>query len=688
MSSTFKQNLDTTLNPSNSYITQTLAPQVNGGDKCRTIIPNAMTSKLNGTGRQGNYNIKKVNSRTERYVWKRPIPPFKWVLKYFNWWYIKGWRKKCWLKIFCYKYPILGTRRYYYWTIEWLPWVKVRGDPRNYCRYETNNELTYLGSNLSEQQAFQNLLNKNLRYLVKDNYNNWFGTNSNKLFQQSNRYDRSDCYGNNQYINKHYDAEQLAANCADMVNKVNSASSGIENTQARENKLYYDITQTNKKLDTSNPPPIIAEASQESPSSDILESFECVTSEGQGPEQDQAVKNIVCDMNKRIKELSLGYDFRARYANNQREILKNSFTSNEIFDKKINKNVNKLDNIANEIMVKDRLIEFNKQKLKDNDLIVKLLKGFFATFVFLTIPFVLYFTNAISLRVLVILVALYFIGYFIYMGVMIRKNKLKKFFKPMFKEMSEYEKAARSYVKKEANRISKELSDFAYGQCNCPVSEEDRPELPDSEVPISEADYEMSNNDGYYYFDGTAPPQKIMPKVQPGPGQPEKYSIDWEVNKEMGVTNSSQGTAPPNWYDIGLPVLSDSMQKIISKCQSRDDISFSENEFIKGIYYLVQKKDLPMRQIEKIKKMFVLDVMISASIPTEEEQMIPMPDFDKMAVRKAFFNWALKKSKLTEKEFMKTLYSRTGDKDKDYKNNVLISIYISLLQNETLTIGL
>ena len=132
-----------------------------------------------------------------------------------------------------------------------------------------------------------------------------------------------------------------------MVTSINNAASSNDMTSALQNKLYIDIQRANSMLT-----PL--------PSEEVLESFECNEENEQSNVAPQ-VKNIVCDMNNQIKTLAQGYDFRARYANNQRSILKNSFTSNEIFDKKIDKNVQKLDSIANEIMVKDRLIKFNRR---------------------------------------------------------------------------------------------------------------------------------------------------------------------------------------------------------------------------------------------------------------------------------------------------------------------------------------
>jgi hypothetical protein len=686
MSSAFQNNLNTAIIASNNYVPQynyvpqSLKPEIQGGDTCRKIIPTKFGDEkliANTSGNSTDFNMKKIVNRRERpYIPKRRNPPGEERIG------TKTRKSRCWRwwPPGFYECEKSYTFKYYHW---FKPYY-VPDNPRYFCKYEgtkKDNKLNLLGRNLGKQTGIKRGLEKGFKYIVEDNRGNWYGINSNYLFNQNNKYNSGECYDNNVHITNVYEiSDKIAKDCADMVTSINNAASSNDMTSALQNKLYIDIQRANSML-TPKQSNLPAEA-------EVLENFECNEENEQSNVAPQ-VKNIVCDMNNQIKTLAQGYDFRARYANNQRSILKNSFTSNEIFDKKIDKNVQKLDSIANEIMVKDRLIKFNKEKLKENELTEKLLRGFFATFVLLTIPVVLYFTNVISLRVLFALVLAYFIGYFIYMGVMIRKNKLKKFFKPVFKEMSDYEKAARNYVKKEKNRISKELSEFAYGQCNCPPAEEERPELPDADVPFTENEYELENNDGYFYNDGTAPPQRMVPKVHNLPGDPEKFNIDWEVNRQMGVTKSSDGTAVPNWYNIGLPVLSDSMQRILTKCQSPDkEIVVTDNDFIRGIYYLIKKEEPTPQIVNGLKNRFLVSQGIIPGNMVSEEESVQIPNFNLNSVRKSFFDWLLASENISEKQFMRDLYNRTGDKQADYKNNILISLYVALLKEKTLTIGL
>jgi hypothetical protein len=681
--STFQTNLNTSIVASNNYVPVALKPEIQGGDTCKKIISTKFKDEIlqsNTSGNTNNYNMKKIISKRDRpYVWQPPNPLYEIRTKTYTWprwcWRRSWWGWRSWYRC--------GSWVYHWRYRHYFPWIQVPDHPRYFCTYEgekNDNKLNFLGNHLGRQNGIKRGLEKGFKYIVEDNRGSWYGINNNYLFNSNNKWKSDECYRNYKYITNVYEiTDKIAQDCADMVNSINKSASSNDMTSALENKLYIDMVRANNMLTPKQ---------SDLPSEEVLESFEC-SEENEQSNVAPPVKNLVCQMNNQIKTLAQGYDFRARYANNQRNILKNSFTSNEIFEKKIDNNVQKLDNIANEIMVKDRLIKFNKEKLKENDLTEKLLRGFFATFVLLTIPVVLYFTKVISLRVLFALVLAYFIGYFIYMGVMIRKNKLKNFFKPVFKDMSDYEKAARNYVKKEKNRISKELSEFAYGQCNCPPEEEARPELPDAEVPITENEYELDNNDGYYYNDGTAPPQRMVPKVQNLPGDPEKFNIDWEVNREMGVTKSSDGTAPPNWYNIGLPVLSDSMQRILTKCQSHDkEIVVSDNEFIKGIYYLIKKEEPTNQIVNSLKNRFMISRGMLVANMISEEESVQIPNFNLNNVRKSFFDWLLADEKISEKQFMRDLHSKTGDKQADYKNNILISLYVSLLKEKTLTIGL
>ena len=155
----------------------------------------------------------------------------------------------------------------------------------------------------------------------------------------------------------------------------------------------------------------------------------------------------------------------------------------------------------------------------------------------------------------------------------------------------------------------------------------------------------------------------------------------------MGITKSSDGTAVPNWYNIGLPVLSDSMQRILTKCQSPDkEIVVTDNDFIRGIYYLIKKEEPTPQIVNGLKNRFLVSGYYIRKYGKRRRKCTNI-NFNLNSVRKSFFDWLLESEKISEKQFM-NLYNRTGDKQADYKNNILISLYVALLKEKTLTIGL
>jgi len=662
-SNNFQANLDTTINPSNNYISNALKPTISPGDKCNKIIPIGFKDSIltaNTTSSSGKYNKKLITKRTERpYVWKQPNPSS--TLKTKSYRACTRWCASMKFGVIPW-YKCCSYGKKYYTYRHYFPWTKGPNNPRYFCKYNNTNELTSLGNNLGRELAIKKSLEQKFKYTVKDTQNNWYGTNSTNLFTTSNKYNSSECLGNSVYLTDIYEiSDKIATDCANMVNKINQASTLNQDTSSLENALDYYVKRANSRLSTER-------------TDNSLESFETMSSSELQDSKD-VTSNVVSNLNSQIKTLTKEFDIRARIANNQRAILRKNYLRDDVMDMKREKNLNKLQSIADEVMVKDRLVEFNNKKLEDSNITVKLLRGFFATFILMVIPIVMYFSGAFSLKVLAIIIILYLVGYFIYMGVMFRKRKMKSFFKPMFKDISNYEKEVRKYVKKEENKISKELSEFVYGNCNCPEEEEEGSSGGGGNVPITEEDtYYVDNNDGYYYNDGTAPSQRLIPAVDNVHGDPPRYSIDWETNKQMGVTDSSTGTAPPNWYNIGLPIISDTMQKIINKCQKYNEINvqLTNDEFIKGAYFLVNGNDISSTELTNIKLRYQNTMNLNE--------------------KKVIFQEMLDNARITKEQFLKNLYNRgTNPKDKQ-RSNTLISLYVSLLNESsstsTLTVGL
>ena len=356
------------------------------------------------------------------------------------------------------------------------------------------------------------------------------------------------------------------------------------------------------------------------------------------------LNNIVSNLNSISTNLAKDYNKKTKIYNQQVDIINRN---QKLVDEKneiINNQLDSLQDLQNNISNKERLIELNKANYTKDNRSIKLLGGAFIMFFALVIPIFLLITKTISLNLGLLLILAIIIAYVIYAIIISNKMKVLKFTKPLRKDISKYEKAISKFYK---NDIRDKIANYAYGDCVCPEEEEENPNPnPGPDVPPGTVKFVLNQNDGFWYYDGSAPPQQIYPKPRGyvtivGMGNmsnvpvkvPENLNvvqnkierellrllkrkmeendipnnpkplriIDWISGANMGMSKSSKNTPDPVWNPTGLPKITSDRVLINKVCQSYDSTNTDSDiqTFIKEAYSLLLDEDVAQQIVNK-----------------------------------------------------------------------------------------
>jgi len=319
-------------------------------------------------------------------------------------------------------------------------------------------------------------------------------------------------------------------------------------------------------------------------------------------------QKIENNLNEIIKNLSSNYNKKAEIYNTQSEIINKHQDLVEIGNEKLNKQLNAMSDIANDIATKTRIIELNEESVKKALLTKRLLIGFIILLPLLVIPILMILFGIVTSYIGGGIIFAMIFGYIIYMVIMINKHKVKQFLKPTMKQISKYEKAVSKYYEKEKDELSKELSEFVYGECDCPPEEAEEGD----HKRYDKGDYMLKANGPFYYYDGSAPPQQIAPKAMgsidfaigdkiltfpkeisqkldqiKNPIQRLFFEMWLRMLQKKGISvddprfikkldvidlQNVNESVPPYWAHIKLPMVSDFQQNVSNVCQKYNEI--------------------------------------------------------------------------------------------------------------------
>jgi hypothetical protein len=259
--------------------------------------------------------------------------------------------------------------------------------------------------------------------------------------------------------------------------------------------------------------------------SDLNENFS-------GENGDQIIENfsnedIIKNQNEIIANLTSNYNKKAELYNYQVDIISQNEKIVEVYNKKLNKQLNDLTEIQEKIALKNRVIELNEELTKKQIRNKKILIGFFVLLPFLIIPLLLIAKNGLNPFIGFGIAGLIIVGYLIYLIIIYKVYAIKKFKVEYKKVLSKYEKAITKYWEEQ----KKDLKNYLNEKCpdsnagiggsggSDPNEEENdvsgRSDPNEEENDISgvypRGEFLIKSNSPFYYYDGSAPPQQIFP---------------------------------------------------------------------------------------------------------------------------------------------------------------------------------
>ena len=543
-------------------------------------------SSYNGPCNAGRW---KTGRRCQRYFW------WKWCYNYSYWQqpsYFYGYSpndKENWARQCRSNWPEVS---------KYLPgkWI---------CNYGSSigtdyalGRIMYIGKANNYLEAAKMVLLRNFRgaryFIIVNNHVYVAEDGGSQVFTSKGTYQQNCTENNNQkavLYELSTDLFTLLEKCKTVNDNLNSANNTVNSMVGSSFDLY---NQRVKQLDEN-----------------VVEGYTNWEKQNQKNTYTGATKSIEKNLNEIVTNLSENYNKKVNLYNLQSDIINRHDAVVERNQSKLNAQMNTMIELQDQIAVKNRVAELNEEMLKKQITNKKLLNGFFVLLPFLVIPFLLIAFKTTSPLVGLGIGGLMILAYIIYAIVIINKNKIKKFVKPTMKQLSKYEKAIKDYYEKEKDKIGKNLSDYVYGNCNCPPEEMGEGQEGEEGSDMNfKGIFLLDSNGPYYYFDGSAPPQQIQPRptgsiefdlnglrfkwprdISEKLGEIfEKNPIkgyffllwldildkkgisvdDPRFNKKLDVVDfeTSGSTPMPYWENIKLPMVTNLQQNISYVCQS------------------------------------------------------------------------------------------------------------------------
>lgn len=282
---------------------------------------------------------------------------------------------------------------------------------------------------------------------------------------------------------------------------------------------------------------------------------------------DEAIRqNAILSKNLKdmTKNLSIEYNTHTNVRNKQNNLIDRYNQYINIQNQKLNKQLRELEYIESDIATRDSLVRSNITYYNEKNKRIRVLKVFFIVMAYLVFVIVAFLAKKISLPVLLLNLILAIGIYSLYYAWTYNYFGMRHFTHFVDKEAERMKRD----IYDAGKDIEKEINQYVNGECDCPTDKKTPPidVLPKKHFPAGH----LPLDDGIYYYDGTAPQQRLIPSVVKS-----NYEIDWEVAPDMGNRDNKRYTPEPTWMSqtVGLPI--NSMDGHDQRC-SHDDEGISK----------------------------------------------------------------------------------------------------------------
>ena len=257
--------------------------------------------------------------------------------------------------------------------------------------------------------------------------------------------------------------------------------------------------------------------------------------------------NVIKNMDSVIKSLATEYNLVTTVYNRGLSTIRNYDNYVAGKNKKLENQLTNLGNISNKISTRDRLIQINQEQAEINDDRISLLRKVYIPLVVTVIIYVLMTVKKISRNMGFISMFSVLLLYVLYVGYSFNTLSIRKTTNPELEKIRALFDEAERAVDKEAGKIQRKIAEYTDKNCNCPHKKKKKKKS--QRVRTGESsDAIVYVNDGVYYYDGTAPSEKMR---KDGLLKPVRHEIAWETDKEFGEHRSNILNPP---YKIGKRV--------------------------------------------------------------------------------------------------------------------------------------
>jgi hypothetical protein len=267
-----------------------------------------------------------------------------------------------------------------------------------------------------------------------------------------------------------------------------------------------------------------------------------------------AIPNIVKEINNNLKELTLVQNELNKENNINQEILVKKDQLLKMKNDDLMKQLRELEIIQSNIENKNRIIEqtndnINKQNTNINNLIIS---AVLAALLFIAV--FLYGSGKLDkgiFSILLIIIILCYLLLFIYTyNIFYLKDAVFSIFN--YGNVVKIENSVLKWADQIETRASNELNEIKQSwiqtHCDCPIEEEQN----NSDIYSNVQNVSTKEIPGYFYYDGTAPAQLLVPTPDPKIGLNEKIDwVDYSSNGSMkyNPTTNKVSNDNKNYYN-------------------------------------------------------------------------------------------------------------------------------------------
>ncbi len=288
------------------------------------------------------------------------------------------------------------------------------------------------------------------------------------------------------------------------------------------------------------------------------------------------------NLRDQVRNLAVEYNTNTDTYNQQQTILNKYNYLLSLQNKELIGQVDKLEDIESNVATRDALVRNNQYAFNQKKKQIHVLKVFFTICAYLVFVIIAYLGKTISLAFLLTNIIAVLIVYSIYVAWIYDLFAFKDFTKFLKRDVEDL----RRDIYQEGREIEDHLNEYINGQCDCPLTNGNGKKKHHKFHRKHFKSGTLPYNTGIYYYDGTAPQERIYPAVS-NKENPNKFEIDWQVAPDYGSRDNKRYTPSPTWMSktIGLP--KGSNENKYNKCNKCSKVQNAEQKDVKTKYWTV-----------------------------------------------------------------------------------------------------